>query len=75
MTNDDRRARHDLAHDVSHRNGDVRGLARLKLCRKRSMMRMTPLQSGQAGTSAQGRLPFLFERREQTLFISYAAPA
>jgi hypothetical protein len=45
-------ARHDLAHDVSHRNGDVRGLERLKLCRKRSIMRMTPPQSGQAGTSA-----------------------
>ena len=41
MTNDDRRARHDLAHDVSDRNCDVRGLERLKLCRKRSMMRMT----------------------------------
>jgi hypothetical protein len=52
MTNDDRRAEHELARDVSHRNGDVRGLERLKLCRKRSMMRMTPPQSGEAGTSA-----------------------
>ncbi len=47
-----RRAQHELASDVSHRNGDVRGLERLKLCRKRSIMRMTPPQSGEAGTSA-----------------------
>jgi hypothetical protein len=53
MTNDDHWERHDLAHDVSHRNGDIGGLERLKLCRKRSMMRMTPPQSGQAGTSTE----------------------
>jgi len=38
-----------------HRNGGVRGLERLQLCRKRSMMRMTPPQSGQAGTLADVR--------------------
>src|SRR6476661_973180 len=51
--NDDRRAGHERAHDVSHRNGGVRRLERLQLCRKRSTMRMTPPQSGQAGTSAR----------------------
>lgn len=50
MTNADLRARDELAHGVSHRNDWVEAPERLKLCRKRSMMRMTPPQSGQAGT-------------------------
>lgn len=55
MMNDDLRARDELAHDVSHRNDGVGAPERLKPCRKRSMMRMTPPQSGQAGTLAHVR--------------------
>src|SRR6478736_4208127 len=54
-TNDDLRALYKLAHDVSHRYDWVGASERLKLCRKRSMMRMTPPQSGQVGTLAHVR--------------------
>ena len=63
MTNDDLRARYKLAHDVSHRYDWVGAPEQLKLCRKRSMMRMTPPQSGQAGTLAHVRASEIHRRR------------